>query len=78
MLQAKLAPMLSKLQSNQVETTYHGLSYLEMKYNLLASYCQFLSVFILLKLEGKSVATHPVVERLLYFKTLLERLRPLD
>ena len=72
--------MLTKLQSNQVETTEHGLSYLELKYNLLASYCQFLSVFLLLKLEGgiTSLATHPVVDRLLYLKTLLERLRPLD
>jgi U3 small nucleolar ribonucleoprotein protein LCP5 len=71
--------MLTKLQSNQVDTTEHGLSYLELKYNLLASYCQFLSVFILLKLEGgTSLATHPVVDRLLYLKTLLERLRPLD
>ena len=62
-----------------METTEHGLSYLELKYNLLASYCQFLSVFILLKLEGgTSLATHPVVDRLLYLKTLLERLRPLD
>ena len=79
-LQAKLAPMLTKLQSNQVDTTEHGLSYLELKYNLLASYCQFLSVFLLLKLEGgiTSLATHPVVDRLLYLKTLLERLRPLD
>ena len=70
--------MLEKLRANQVDTTKHGLTYLEMKNTLLLSYCQFLSLFILLKLEGQSVADHPVIERLLYIKTLLERLRPLD
>ena len=70
--------MLEKLQSKQVETTKHGMSYLEMKYNLLLSYCSFLSVFVLLKLEGKPVRDHPVISRLLHIKVLLERLRPLD
>ena len=70
--------MLEKLRSGSVDTTKHGLSYLEMKYNLLLSYCSFLSLLILLKLEGTSISHHPVIDRLLYIKTLLERLRPLD
>ncbi len=55
------------------------MSYLELKYTLLLSYCSFLSVFLLLKLEGHdNLKDHPVISRLLYVKTLLERLRPLD
>lgn len=49
-----------------------------MKYNLLLAYCQFLSAFILLKLEGRDVKDHPVIKRLIHIKILLERLRPLD
>lgn len=54
------------------------MSFLEMKYNLMLSYCSLISFYILLKLEGKDVSGHPVVERLLHLKLLLEKLRPLD
>ena len=78
-MQAKLSPILAKLQANEVDSTAHGLSYLEMKYNLLLCYLQYLSLFILLKLEGStSSSSSAVLDRLLYIKTLLERLRPLD
>lgn len=77
-LNGKLKPVLEKVRSKQVDSTAEGMSYLEMKYNLLLTYCQFLSVFITLKLEGKPVKDHPVINRLLHIKTLLERLRPLD
>lgn len=70
--------MLEKVRSRQVDTTKHGMTYLEMKYNLLLSYCQFLSFFIVLKMEGRPVKDHPVIDKLIHIKTLLERLRPLD
>jgi U3 small nucleolar RNA-associated protein 3 len=77
-LNGKLKPMLDKIRAKQVGTTKHGMTYLEMKYNLLLSYCSFLSFYILLKTEGVSTKDHPVIGKLLYIKTLLERLRPLD
>jgi Sas10/Utp3/C1D family len=78
-LNQKLKPMLDKLRNNQVESTKHGMTYLEMKYNLLLSYCSFLSFFILLKVEGRTATKgHPVIEKLIHIKTLLERLRPMD
>lgn len=54
------------------------MSYLEMKYNLLMSYCTFLSFYLLLKLEGKQVEGHPVIFKLAHIKTLFEKLKPLD
>ena len=54
------------------------MSYLEMKYNLLMSYCTFLSFYLLLKVEGKDVKDHPVIYKLTHIKTLFERLKPLD
>ena len=54
------------------------MTYLEMKYNLLLSYCTFLSFYLLMKAEGKSVKDHPVIFKLAHIKTLLEKLRPLD
>lgn len=55
-----------------------GMTYLEMKYNLLLSYCTFLSFYLLMKLEGKEVTDHPVIFKLAHIKTLMEKLRPLD
>jgi len=54
------------------------MSYLEMKYNLLMSYCTFLAFYLLMKVEGKPIENHPVVFKLAHIKTLFEKLKPLD
>lgn len=74
----KLLPVLEKVRTKQIESTAAGMSYLEMKYNLLMSYCTFLSFYLLLKLEGRPVEGHPVVFKLAHIKTLFEKLKPLD
>ena len=56
----------------------NGMTYLEMKYNLLLSYCTFLSFYLLLKLEGKDITDHPVIFKLAHIKTMIEKLKPLD
>ena len=76
-LNTKLRPVLDKAQKRQIETK-HGMTYLEMKYNLLLSYCTFLSFYLLMKVEGKSVKDHPVIFKLAHIKTLIEKLKPLD
>jgi hypothetical protein len=61
--------------------TEDGMSFLEMKYNLMLSYCQFLSLYLLMKLDsthGQNISKHPIIARLLHIKLLFERLRPLD
>ena len=73
-----LKPVLEKAKSGQIKSTSAGMSYLEMKYNLLMSYCTFLSFYLLLKVEGKAVEDHPVIGRLTHIKTLFEKLKPLD
>lgn len=74
----KLQPVIEKIKSKQIESTAAGMSYLEMKYNLLMSYCTFLSFYLLMKLEGQPVEGHPVVFKLAHIKTLFEKLKPLD
>jgi hypothetical protein len=73
----KVRTSINQEGENQIETK-HGMSYLEMKYNLMLSYCSFLTYYLLLKLEGKRVENHPVVGKLVHIKTLFEKLRPLD
>ena len=71
-------PFLTAARSGKIKSTASGMSYLEMKYNLLMSYCTFLAFYLLLKIEGKSVENHPVVHKLTHIKTLFEKLKPLD
>ena len=74
----KLMPFLTAARSGKIKSTASGMSYLEMKYNLLMSYCTFLAFYLLLKIEGKPVENHPVVHKLTHIKTLFEKLKPLD
>jgi len=74
----KLLPFLNAARSGKIKSTAPGMSYLEMKYNLLMSYCTFLAFYLLLKVEGKPVENHPVINKLTHIKALFEKLKPLD
>jgi hypothetical protein len=88
-IQLKLKPVLEKVRASveaggsgaaddQILVTRDGMSFLEMKYNLMLTYCQMINFYMLLKLEGRDVSSHPVIDRLLHLKLLLEKVRPLD
>ena len=70
--------MLDKASKREIPSTANGHSYLEVKYNLMMSYCSYLTYFMLLKVEGAEVKGHPCVDRLIQIKLLLEKLKPLD
>lgn len=58
--------------------TKDGISFLELKHQLLVSYCVNLAFYLLLRTEGRSVASHPVVKRLVHIRVTLEKMRPVD
>jgi len=58
--------------------TKEGVSYLEVKHQLLLSYCTYISFYLLLKASGKPIKSHPVVDQLVRIRTILEKLGPLD
>lgn len=53
-------------------------SYIEMKKNLLLSYCTYLSFYLLMKLENKNTRDHPVFSKITNIKMLIDSLAPLD
>eukprot|EP00758_Cryptobia_borreli_P001702 Tbor_TRINITY_DN2460_c0_g1::TRINITY_DN2460_c0_g1_i1::g.2622::m.2622/K14767/UTP3, SAS10; U3 small nucleolar RNA-associated protein 3 len=54
------------------------LLFLETKVQLLLSYCMHIAFYLLLKCEGKSVAGHPVLDRLVELRVYIEKLWPLE
>uniref|UniRef100_A0A8D0BA23 Neuroguidin n=1 Tax=Salvator merianae TaxID=96440 RepID=A0A8D0BA23_SALMN len=58
--------------------TEKGLSFLEVKDQLLLLYLQDLTHLILEKISGHSLAGHPALLRLVETRTVLEKMRPID
>ena len=54
-------------------STAEGVSYLEAKHLLLLHYCTAIVFYLLLKAEGRPVAAHPVVTRLVELRAYLVR-----
>lgn len=52
--------------------------YLEVKQQLLLSYCTNTVFYLMLKAEGQSVRNHGVVKQLLHLRYAMEKMRPLD
>ncbi|MGH0167724.1 UNVERIFIED_CONTAM: hypothetical protein FKN15_052554 [Acipenser sinensis] len=55
-----------------------GLSFLELRYQLLLLYLQDLTHLLLKKVEGRSLRGDSGIERLLELRTVLEKMRPID
>ena len=76
-VRAQLAAAREELGAG-ARPTAAGVSYLELKLQLLLSYCSHLAFYLVLKAEGAAVAGHPVIEKLVETRTYMEKLRPLD
>ena len=68
-LKREIKPVLEKCRGKS-----RAVTYLELKQNLLLSYCTFLSYYLLLKAEGKAVKEHPVIFKLTTVKSMLDNL----
>ncbi|XP_044143931.1 neuroguidin [Bufo gargarizans] len=63
---------------NGVYPTEKGLSFLELKDQLLLLYMQDLAHIILEKVSGKSLTENPAIMRLVENRTVLEKMRPIE
>lgn len=74
-LEQEVEPLLSKVQKKP--TKKEGMHYLEVKRLLLLTYGQAITYYLLLKSEGLQVKDHPVIERLVDIKSLLDKVNQL-
>lgn len=73
----KISPLIDLARSKKL-LTKEGLSLFDTKNQLLLSYLSYLSYYVLLKTHGISIASHPVVERLIESRLLLQKIRPIE
>ncbi|EGD74394.1 hypothetical protein PTSG_06405 [Salpingoeca rosetta] len=57
---------------------YNGVSFLELKNQVLLDYIANLTLLLNLKLRGKSIVGHDVVDRLVMLRVVMEKIKPLD
>lgn len=69
--------MIERVRRGEMSTD-QGLSFLEMKYNMLLSYLINLSFIVLRKCSGEKIEGDPCIDRLIEIRTVLEKIRPID
>ncbi|KAJ1673517.1 hypothetical protein EV182_005076 [Spiromyces aspiralis] len=67
----------TRIKSNNLPTK-QGISLLEVKHQTLLEYITDLTFISLLKLNGRSIDSHPVVKRLIENRVVLEKIKPLE
>ena len=72
----QLQPLLERI--NKDSSTREGLGFLKAKCHLLLAYCTNVAFYCGMRLTGKSVVGHPVIERMVRFRLLLEKMKPLE
>ncbi|KAM7279113.1 hypothetical protein ACFE04_006247 [Oxalis oulophora] len=76
-LDGKVNPLLAKVKDG-LRLQPSVARYLEIKQQLLLTYCQSITFYLLLKSEGQPVRDHPVIGRLVEIKELLDKVKQLD
>ncbi|GLJ47878.1 hypothetical protein SUGI_1011060 [Cryptomeria japonica] len=77
LVRSKVQQLVQKVKENYY-CTKDGISYLDVKYMLLLSYCQSIVYYLLRKAEGSSIQGHPVTNYLVEIRLFLEKIRPID
>uniref|UniRef100_A0A0G4I608 Sas10 C-terminal domain-containing protein n=1 Tax=Chromera velia CCMP2878 TaxID=1169474 RepID=A0A0G4I608_9ALVE len=76
-LRERVAPLIKAVKRGDLPTS-KGLSFLEVKVHVLLSYLLNLSYYLALKARGVDAQDHPVIDRLVFARTLMEKLRPIE
>jgi len=75
LLTGQLSPLLSSIQQIRLQNKPLA-TFIELKHNLLLSYCTFLSFYLLIRLskDGDTAKSHPVLFKITTLKQTLDGL----
>lgn len=68
-----LKPVLNYAKANEL-LHIPALKFAKVMYNLMTSYCANINFYLMLKAKRISIRNHPILNRLLHFKDMLEEL----
>lgn len=71
------SPFSHRASAREIKTS-KGISFLEVKYHLLLQYIANLAFIIQLKLSGKRLESHPVIQSLIELRVMLEKMKPVE
>ncbi|XP_053546536.1 something about silencing protein 10 [Bombina bombina] len=72
-----LEPLLKLVKSGHIPQG-KGSNYIQTRYQLYLNYCTNISYYLLLKAKRISIHGHPVIERLVTYRNLINDLGPVD
>lgn len=77
LLRTQLQPLLQRAKESKMPTS-SGLSFLQLKYHLMLGYCSSVVYYLMLKGSAGKVQGHPVIRKMLRYRLMLEKIRPLE
>ena len=77
LLRTQLQPLLQRAKESKMPTS-SGLSFLQLKYHLMLGYCSSVVYYLMLKGRSGTVQGHPVIRKMLRYRLMLEKIRPLE
>lgn len=63
---------------NKAINTSKGVSFLEVKYQLMLQYVLQLAYFVHLKISGKQIENNPVISSLVELRVILDKMKPIE
>ncbi|KAI8337796.1 Sas10/Utp3/C1D family-domain-containing protein [Blakeslea trispora] len=76
-MKQQLKPLKQKIDDNAVHTS-KGVSFLEVKYQVMLQYILELAYFVHLKISGQQIENSPVVDSLVELRVILDRMKPIE
>ncbi|XP_072013779.1 neuroguidin-like [Amphiura filiformis] len=73
----QIQSILKQIQDGDISTN-KGISFLEVKYQMMLSYLTNLTYLMLQKVKGQPLNGDPAIERIVEARTVIEKMRPID
>lgn len=77
LIRTQLVPLMQRAREGSLPSS-SGLSFLQLKYHLMLGYCTSVVYYLMLKGRGGRIEGHPVIKRMIRFRLMLEKIRPLE
>lgn len=69
--------LTNRYHDGEIKTS-KGVSFLEVKYQLMLQYITQLAYIVHMKLSGRSIHQHPVIESLVELRVILDKMKPVE